>query len=208
MVDMLFVTVLLIITIFMVVALSFMGQSVNSAKQNEMIEENSQSVALAEMGSIFYKNGIINEFDGITKKAEKAQDDYLNQLNKTVITNDDINNARNHAIDQAYELLKDKLIEDTNSYIVTLRNNPIEIDNSSAKYIVKDVKLSPLMEKGNQKITTITFHTTGIVNGINENSETTIESKLEIDFNTIFVKNNPNNGIGAGFSDLIPDPDP
>ena len=41
------------------------------------------------------------------------------------------------------------------------------------------------------------------MNGIN----TKIESKLEIDFNTIFVETSPENTKGTGYSDLIPDPD-
>lgn len=202
------VTVLLMITIFMVLALSFMGQSVNSAKQNNITEENSQSVALAEMGSVFYKNAIMNEFDDISKAAKEAQSNYINELHKIVITNDDIKTARNYAINEAYRLLEDKLIKEQNSYLVAIRNNPIEIDNDSAKYIVKDVTLSDLKEKDNQKVTTITFHTTGISNGINENSETTIESKLEIDFSTIFNETSSNNGISIGLSNLIPDLDP
>lgn len=44
------VTVLLIIVVFMVISLSFMGQSFNSVKQNKTVETDYQSVALAEMG--------------------------------------------------------------------------------------------------------------------------------------------------------------
>jgi hypothetical protein len=49
------VTVLLIVTIFMVVSLSFMGQAFSSVKQNTVVEKVSQSVAVAEMGVAYYK---------------------------------------------------------------------------------------------------------------------------------------------------------
>lgn len=61
------VTVLLTISIFMLIALSFMGKSTNSAKQNNVIEEHAQTTALAEMGSIYYKEKIINNFNIIVE---------------------------------------------------------------------------------------------------------------------------------------------
>ena len=56
------VTVLLIIVVFMVISLSFMSQSFNSVKQNKVVEENYQSVALAEMGISFYQLAVRNAY--------------------------------------------------------------------------------------------------------------------------------------------------
>ncbi|MGM0900251.1 MAG: hypothetical protein ACQEXB_03890 [Bacillota bacterium] len=56
------VTVLLIITIFMMLFLAFTGQAFNTVKQNQLIEKNSQSVALAEMGVTYYEKAIQNVY--------------------------------------------------------------------------------------------------------------------------------------------------
>lgn len=56
------VTVLLIITIFMMLFLAFTGQAFNTVKQNQVIEKDSQSVALAEMGVTYYEKAIQNVY--------------------------------------------------------------------------------------------------------------------------------------------------
>ncbi|MFZ7945575.1 hypothetical protein [Neobacillus sp. 19] len=55
-------TVLLIIVIFMIIMLSFMGQAFSSAKQNQVVEKSSQSVALAEMGITYYQVAVQNVY--------------------------------------------------------------------------------------------------------------------------------------------------
>ncbi|OIK16958.1 hypothetical protein BIV60_01390 [Bacillus sp. MUM 116] len=57
------VTVLLIISIFMVLFLSFMGQSLNTVKQTQIVEKKSKSVALAEMGISYYQTAVQNIYD-------------------------------------------------------------------------------------------------------------------------------------------------
>nr|WP_263325546.1 hypothetical protein [Neobacillus sp. Marseille-Q6967] len=57
------VTVLLIVTVLMVFFLSFTGLSMNSVKQNQVVEEVSQSVAVAEMGVSRYQVAIQNIFE-------------------------------------------------------------------------------------------------------------------------------------------------
>jgi hypothetical protein len=53
-------SVLLIVTLFMIFFLSFMGQAFSSVKQNQAIEKHSQSVALAEMGIKHYQVAVQN----------------------------------------------------------------------------------------------------------------------------------------------------
>lgn len=62
------VTVFMIITVFMLVFLTFMGQAFSSVKQNEVVEQSSQSVAVAEMGVSYYQVAIQNIFE--TKQAD------------------------------------------------------------------------------------------------------------------------------------------
>jgi hypothetical protein len=54
------VTVLLIITVFMGLFLSFAGQSFSTVKQNQIVEKKSQAVALAEMGVSYYQSMVYN----------------------------------------------------------------------------------------------------------------------------------------------------
>jgi hypothetical protein len=54
------VTVLLIIVVFMIIFLSFVGRSFSSVKQNQVVERISQSVALAEMGMTHFEAAVQN----------------------------------------------------------------------------------------------------------------------------------------------------
>ncbi|WP_044338448.1 hypothetical protein [Rossellomorea aquimaris] len=69
------VTVLLMMVVFMVISLSFMGQSFSSVKQNKEVEKDYQSVALAEMGVEYYEETVKNvlnslEISGINDRAD------------------------------------------------------------------------------------------------------------------------------------------
>ncbi|MEH7493474.1 hypothetical protein, partial [Neobacillus niacini] len=64
------VSVLLIVVVFSVLSLSFMGQAFSSVKQNQEVEKNTQSVAISEMGVSYYQVAIQNLFE--QKKDEVA----------------------------------------------------------------------------------------------------------------------------------------
>jgi len=57
------VTVLLVIVVFMIISLSFMGQAFSSVKQNQVVEKKSRSVAAAEMGISYYQVEIQKTFE-------------------------------------------------------------------------------------------------------------------------------------------------
>jgi Tfp pilus assembly protein PilV len=57
------VLVMLIFVLFTVIALSLMGRTFTSVKQNDVAEENYQSVALAEMGVSYFQLAVKNGFD-------------------------------------------------------------------------------------------------------------------------------------------------
>lgn len=71
------ITVLLIVTIFTILSLSFMGYAFNSMKQTQKTEKKSQSVALAEMGVSYYDVAIQSIFEStkaeIKEKVEKNE---------------------------------------------------------------------------------------------------------------------------------------
>jgi competence protein ComGC/cytoskeletal protein CcmA (bactofilin family) len=82
------VTVLLIIVVFMVISLSFMGQSFNSVKQNRVVEKNYQSVALAEMGISYYqlavRNAYLSNQEGIVSQTQhQLETDRRNRVENT-----------------------------------------------------------------------------------------------------------------------------
>lgn len=79
------ITVLLMITVFMVFAFSFFIQSGNSVKQNKLIEEKNNSVALAEMGIGYFENEIRNiyysNYDRIKEEIEKQREEDIKNKN-------------------------------------------------------------------------------------------------------------------------------
>ncbi|WHY76358.1 hypothetical protein QNH20_19860 [Neobacillus sp. WH10] len=76
------VTVLLVVVVFMIISLAFMGQAFSSVKQNQVVEKKSRSVAAAEMGISYYQVEIQKTFES------KQQDvnDYIKN-NSSLIPN-------------------------------------------------------------------------------------------------------------------------
>ncbi|MFD2046317.1 hypothetical protein ACFSTA_10945 [Ornithinibacillus salinisoli] len=59
------VSVLMVFTIFMILLLTFMTQSISSMKQNTAVEKRSQSIELAEMGGQYFQYTVTNVSDAI-----------------------------------------------------------------------------------------------------------------------------------------------
>lgn len=78
------ITVLLIIVVFMIIAVSVMSQSFNTMKQTQTEEKKSQSTAIAEMGISYYQTMIQNIYNS-------NQQSINNQINhdSTLNTNDE-----------------------------------------------------------------------------------------------------------------------
>jgi competence protein ComGC len=95
------VTVLLIVTVFMVLILSFMGQAFSSVKQNQMVEKKSRSVAAAEMGISYYQVAIQKTFES----NQQYVSDYIKE-NSSLITN-----FKREAAKKTAELLQNATIE-------------------------------------------------------------------------------------------------
>ncbi|MEH6995867.1 hypothetical protein V7075_24740 [Neobacillus drentensis] len=100
------VTVLLIFTIFMVLLLSFTGQSFSSMKQNQVVEKKSQAVALAEMGVSYFQSLINNIY--VTKKNNEVKlaiEDYMGD-------NPGLSDA--HYKEEAIKIMKSAILNDLN----------------------------------------------------------------------------------------------
>jgi hypothetical protein len=92
---------LLILVVFMVVALSLLGASYNSAKQNSIVEKNYQAVALAEMGVPYYKTSIKHAL-------EKSREWVLSEIEKDENTDFDERDIFNMMINKLPEFLKEE----------------------------------------------------------------------------------------------------
>jgi hypothetical protein len=92
---------LLILVVFMVVALSLLGASYNSAKQNGIVEKNYQAVALAEMGVPYYKTSIKHAL-------EKSREWVLTEIEKDENTDYDERDIFNMMINKLPEFLKEE----------------------------------------------------------------------------------------------------
>jgi hypothetical protein len=95
-------TVLLIIVVFMIIMLSFMGRAFSSVKQNQVVEKSTQSVALAEMGLTQYQVAVQNIYELKKQqisdeiKAQIASDRSANKLqNKDYYVNLGITKMKN-----------------------------------------------------------------------------------------------------------------
>jgi cytoskeletal protein CcmA (bactofilin family) len=127
------VTVLLIIVVFMVISLSFMGQSFNSVKQNKVVEKNYQSVALAEMGISFYQRAVRNAY--LSNQAH-----VLNQVNQMRVTDrqNKVEKSQEYYDGLVVPLMKQAIQNSLESEQKTLK---IE-DRDDTFYSIQDVNIS------------------------------------------------------------------
>jgi competence protein ComGC len=116
------VTVLLIVTVFMVLFLAFMGQAFSSVKQNQVVEKKSQTVAAAEMGISYYQVATQHTFE--TK--QQVVSDYI-KANSSLITNF----KRAAAIKMAAEL--------QNAFPIGTVQSPVPIEGlANASFFIKN----------------------------------------------------------------------
>lgn len=176
------VSVLLVIVIFMILIISFFGQSSNSVKQNQIVEKNSQSVALAEMGISYYQAAVKNIY-------VKSQTDVNNAV-QSEIANDGSNlKDPSYYAQHAATLMKTsiqsglsslpalKQVSPTASYQLISKNfdNNIVLtvqgtDNGKSTTLSTEMSLSPTVTglSGNSGPTSgISISLTGIVSGFN-----------------------------------------
>ncbi|MGG1677593.1 hypothetical protein ACIFOT_17790 [Neobacillus sp. NRS-1170] len=115
------VTVLIVIVVFMIISLSFMGQAFSSTKQNQVVEKKSRSVAAAEMGISYYQVEIQRTFES----KQQAVSDYI-RANPALRTNF----KREAAVKMADELQKTTITTPANvpyhmnNYVVIPDPNP------------------------------------------------------------------------------------
>jgi hypothetical protein len=201
-------TVLLIITLFMVLFLAFTGQAFNTVKQNKIIEKSSQSVALAEMGVTYYEKAIqnvyfaniteiINEIDALRKKqingtltSDELAEDVKPLYQDKLLNNDDfIKIARDRLLKKINCSLNE--LSCTGQEKILLKQTIAGKTESEFEINKKDGQSAIVISEGNAMIKS-DFISIGKENG----DPTTIGATLKIDFSDIVPGN------------TIKDPDP
>lgn len=156
------VTVLLIITVFMMLAIAFMGQSTNSMKQNSIIEEKSQSVALAEMGVSYFEHDVRNVYESNHQKVVN-QVMLQREADRLILVYKSDEEYKQMAIN----LLKEILIRELDPSLMVID------DENSASFEIKN----DTIYKSSKGIN-IDFDSFGNDNG----KTTTIHAAMTIDF--------------------------
>jgi hypothetical protein len=160
------VTVLMIITIFMVVFLSFAAQSFSTTKQNKVVETRSQAVALAEMGVSYYQSMVYNIY--------LAKRDTVNSaINQYILDNKDnpsIGEAayKKKAIELMKTAVEDGLAEKHNQVVSAGTPSDIfiiELENGSeAEFQIELLEPDPLAVPTPDAVS-FHFRSTGLENG-------------------------------------------
>lgn len=178
------IAVLLIMTIFMMLAFTFMGQAANSIKQNKAVEIRTQSVALSEMGVTYFQQAIYNVY-------ETYHDPIIQQVKETR-EKDKVKKQEDEYIQLAIDAMRDKLKTELNSTTVSIDGKTgasfeIEYD--------KDLNINQI-----GKILKVDFNSIGTENG----KSTQIQAVMNIDFsNLLSLDENGSGNQGDGNSNLL-----
>lgn len=174
----------MITAVFTVFALSFMVISANTTKQNDIREQNSQSVAIAEMGITYFEQAVRNS----VTTHEKLVLDEVKALRAAHASKNTIL-LDSQYIDYGRDLMMRYLEEDINSL-----NPEVYIKTkTSSKFLIEPINSKYLNSK--PQGFEVTYKSTGT-----ENSKATaIEGNLIVDLSR-FMSSNISSGDSGGTS--------
>lgn len=157
------VTVLLVIAIFMIVGVSAIGLSFNTVKQNQVIETESQSTSVAEMGMTYYQTMIKNVYlanqetinnslkNGPKLASNSAYAQSAASQMMTAIRTKIDSQTTSVSVDgktDAYFRIKTPTTYDTTNNKITLRVEGIDKDKTST--LSTDITIAPVASGGDQ----------------------------------------------------------
>lgn len=169
------VTVLLIVTISMIIFLSFVGLSFSSVKQNQVVEKNSKSVALAEMGITYYQVAVQNIYETNKQAVNDQVKATIERDRATVLRTEDY--YVNLGVSLMKEAIRQGLASERSS--VSLEGKPnssFSIQESNYFDVSKDKKiLLKINGVENGKSTTLSTELgfTPVISGLNGTSGVT-----------------------------------
>lgn len=157
-------TVLMAITIFGVLSLAFITNSLNSSKQTSLIEKNSQSVGLAEMGAKYFQYAVKNASSTvlpgiITQVQNERTEDLHNKINK----------SKDEYTQRAMTLLSNELSKEIIPTTVPIK----DVGNTSFK--IENITFEP---NNSTKVLKVTSKSIGNKNG----EESAITTSVSINF--------------------------
>lgn len=164
---------LIIVVVFTVLTMSFFAQAQNTKVQTKVVEENYQAVALAEMGSMLYRNALWNEIKTIQNQANADFEAELEDDDD--ITEADITAAKNIAISNAYTSLSNKILSNSGT-LYDLTKEDKNVTTGGHKYRISNMSISTL--NAGTSVAVISYKTTGTSNGKSESVDSTIDVKF------------------------------
>ncbi|NWQ40209.1 hypothetical protein MLOOGBEN_05795 [Bacillus sp. EB106-08-02-XG196] len=199
------VTVLLIVTVFTVIFLSFMGQAFSSVKQNQVVEKTTRSVAAAEMGISYYQVTIQNMF----KLNQTTVTEYVRSIMDDETIDSETVDFKRLATEKMAEQLQIMIPVESGlpiesiKYMIGTPTEPIRIDDHpNASYYIKDFKAEAVNAESNRPyIINISFNVVGTEDG----KDTILSTKMFIDLNTIVnlpTTENPDNYQMPSFNNI------
>lgn len=192
------ILVLIIMSIFSILFLSLMGQSLNNSKQLNQTEEDFQAVSLAEMGVIYYKTAISTAMDALLKDGDEVSEIYQMVKNKIElefgeITNDNIEQIQSIVnTDPSYAILltgewKKRIISEEFFPEIDYRMDIDSINKSS-------FQISDVIVSNNKDGISFNF----ISKGIKNEKEIDLITTINIPFNGINLNVDSNGGGSDG----------
>lgn len=166
------VGVLLIMVIFSLVFVTFIGQSFSSAKQNEKVENNSQSVALAEMGISYYQAVVKNIY-------KTNQQKVTNDFKSFILTEPD--RSTDYYSLKGSSFMKDEIIRGLN--LLTSAKPMITIDDHPDA----SFKLLSYVVEAYPNRVTIELIVAGSETGTSPTKTTTLSTDMTISLNLVEV---------------------
>lgn len=177
------VSVLLIVTVFTVIFLSFMGQAFSSVKQNQVVEKTTRSVAAAEMGISYYQIAIqkmfISNQTEVTNHVRSIVDDPSTDLE----TVDFKRIATEKMADQLQSMIPAGTPIESVKGMLGTPTDPIKVDeHPNASFYIKDFVAEAVPATSEKPyVINISFS----VVGSEDSKEIKLLTDMYIDLNTI-----------------------
>ncbi|MFC4800981.1 hypothetical protein ACFPA1_16665 [Neobacillus sp. GCM10023253] len=187
------VIVLVIITVFMILSLSFMGQALSTTKQNQVVEKSTRSVSAAEMGISYYQVAIQQMYESKRDAVNSYVSSIMSQPNAS--TTKDF--KREATLKMATEL--QGLIPSGTSLA------PIKVDeHPNASFYLKNFVAAADPASNSYKVN-ISFYIVGNEDG----KETTLLAEMYLNLDTIInlpTSDDPNNYQLPNYTNIMKPP--
>ncbi|MBT2644688.1 hypothetical protein J7I80_20940 [Bacillus sp. ISL-41] len=172
-------TVLLVMIIFMSMGMTLFAHSYNSTKQNNIVEDNNQSVALAEMGITYYQTAIRNAY--VTNKQPVD-----NQVESQLLS--DFNNKKARPEGYYGDLAISLMFEAILRHLNTVSSTKSMDNQPGASFSIVDLSVEKVAEGIN-----ITYSS----KGVEGDQKAMLGAELKIPIKGLETSRNPGSGSGG-----------